>query len=87
MKVETVDLNRGISAEQLDALIGSRDHLLFLNPKNELYRRLGMKQNPPARADALRLMSENPNLIRRPLVVRGRRIWFGFNPDEWEDLK
>jgi arsenate reductase-like glutaredoxin family protein len=46
-----------------------------------------MKQNPPARAEALRLMSENPNLIRRPLLVRGRRIWFGFNPEEWEDLK
>jgi arsenate reductase-like glutaredoxin family protein len=84
--VETVDLNRGLSVEQLDALIGARDHLGFLNPKNELYRRLEMKRNPPERDGALRLMSENPNLIRRPLVVRGGRVWFGFNAEEWEEL-
>lgn len=82
-----MDLNRGLSAAQLDALIGGRDHLEFLNPKNELYRRLEMKRNPPARDEALRLMSENPNLIRRPLVVRGGRVWFGFKAEEWEELK
>jgi arsenate reductase-like glutaredoxin family protein len=69
--------------EQLDRLIGSRSHLEFLNPKNELYRERGMKLNPPSRAEALRLMSEHPNLIRRPLLVDGRQILFGFQADEW----
>ena len=38
-----------------------------------------MKENPPARAEALKLMSENPNLIRRPILVKGREIVLGFD--------
>lgn len=86
MEAETVDLNKGLSAAQLEELIGERDYLRFLNPKNELYRERGMKQNPPPREEAIRLMSEHPNLIRRPLAVRGRRVWIGFDPEEWEEL-
>jgi arsenate reductase-like glutaredoxin family protein len=36
-----------------------------------------MKENPPPRAEALRLMSENPNLIKRPILVSGSRIVLG----------
>ncbi len=42
-----------------------------------------MKANPPSRAEALRLMSGNPNLIRRPILVRGSRVLIGFREDEW----
>lgn len=84
--METIDLNRGLSVEELDRLIGKRDHLLFLNTKNELYRELKMKNNPPSREQALTLMSQHPNLIKRPLLVQGSRILFGFKPEEWEEL-
>ncbi len=40
-----------------------------------------MKENPPPRDEALRLMSENPNLIKRPLVVHKGEIVFGFDED------
>lgn len=63
-----------------------RSHLEFLNPKNELYREKQMKQFPPTREEALELMSAHPNLIRRPLIVEGERIWFGFKPEEWEEI-
>jgi arsenate reductase len=72
-----VDLNKGLSVEDLDALIGGRDYRLFLNTRNELYRERGMKENPPPRTDALRLMSENPNLIKRPILVKGEKIALG----------
>jgi arsenate reductase-like glutaredoxin family protein len=85
--VETIDLNRGLTVEELDRLIGNRNHLDFLNPKNEVYRELGMKLDPPPRAEALKLMSAHPNLIRRPLLIDGRAIRFGFKPEEWADLK
>lgn len=80
--MELVDLNKGLSVEALDALIGTRDHLDFLNTRNALYREMGMKSNPPSRADALRLMSENPNLIKRPVTVQGNAIVLGFARDE-----
>lgn len=63
----------------LDRLIGKRDYRDFLNSRNELYRERGMKENPPPRAEALRLMSENPNLIKRPILVKGSEIVLGFD--------
>jgi arsenate reductase-like glutaredoxin family protein len=65
--------------EQLDKLIGKRDYRLFLNSRNELYRERGMKENPPPRDEALRLMAENPNLIKRPILVKGSELALGFD--------
>jgi len=78
-----VDLSKGLTVEELDRLIGGRDYREFLNPKNELYRQLDMKNNPPPRLEALRLMSENPNLIRRPILVKGSKVLVGFDPEAW----
>ena len=51
-----------------------QDYRAFLNPRNELYRERRMKEHPPKRREAVELMAENPNLIRRPIVMRGGRI-------------
>jgi arsenate reductase len=71
----------------LDRLIGSRDHLPFLNSRNELYRELRMKYDPPARAEALRLMAAHPNLIRRPLLASGGKVLAGFDEKEWSEIE
>jgi arsenate reductase (glutaredoxin) len=68
-----------LSAAELEKLIGSRDHTDFLNTRNELYRRKNMKENPPSRAEAIRLMAREPNLIRRPVIVAGGRVVLGFD--------
>ena len=84
--LEEVDLNRGLSVAELDKLIGARDYRLFLNSRNELYRERGMKESPPPRAEAVKLMSENPNLIKRPILVKGREIILGFDEKAFADL-
>ena len=38
-----------------------------------------MKLHPPPRQEAIRLMSENPNLIRRPILVKNGEIVLGFD--------
>ncbi|MFY9803611.1 MAG: ArsC/Spx/MgsR family protein [Candidatus Acidiferrales bacterium] len=68
-----------LSAAELEKLIGTRDHTDFLNTRNELYRRKNMKENPPSRAEAIRLMAREPNLIRRPVIVAGGRVVLGFD--------
>jgi arsenate reductase len=67
-------------------LIGKRDYREFLNSRNELYRERGMKENPPPRDEALRLMSKNPNLIKRPILVKGREIVLGFDEEALSGL-
>jgi arsenate reductase-like glutaredoxin family protein len=66
----------------LNTLIGDRDYKSFLNTRNELYREKNMKESPPSRAEAIALMAKHPNLIKRPILVKGSRILLGFNPDE-----
>jgi len=68
-----------LSEKELDELIGARDYKLFLNPRNELYRERKMVEKPPARDAAIRLMSRNPNLIRRPIVVCGDQTVLGLD--------
>ena len=51
-----------------------------------MYREMGMKANPPSRDEALRLMSEHPNLIKRPVSVQGEAIVLGFAPDQLSAL-
>jgi arsenate reductase-like glutaredoxin family protein len=75
-----------LTVEELERLIGDRDYKLFLNSRNELFRQRKMKDNPPPRAEALKLMAANPNLIKRPLLVKGGRIVLGFDAAEMEKL-
>lgn len=70
-----------LSSAELEKLIGKRDYTEFLNPRNELFRRKNMKDNPPPRREAIRMMAKEPNLIRRPVVVAGGRVVVGFDED------
>src|ERR1700681_3634667 len=79
VKVEEIDLNQGLTEADLNTLIGDRDYKKFLNFRNQLYRERKMKTNPPTRAEAVKLMSKHPNLIRRPVLVKGSKIALGFD--------
>lgn len=70
-----------LSEAELDALIGAQDYRKFLNTRNELYRERKMSQTPPSRAEAIRLMARQPNLIRRPVVIAGGRIVLGYDEE------
>lgn len=72
-----------MTVQELEALIGDRDYKMFLNTRNELYREREMKQSPPSRAEAIALMAKHPNLIKRPILVKGKQILLGFDPQVW----
>jgi arsenate reductase len=79
-ELESRDLDKQpLSEKELNDLIGARDYKLFLNPRNELYRERNMAEETPSREEAIRLMSKNPNLIKRPVVVRGDQIVLGLD--------
>ena len=80
-----VDKQR-LSEKELDELIGERDYKQFLNSRNELFRKRKMKEHPPSRTEAIKLMAKEPNLIRRPLVVRAKEIIFGLDEEAYRKL-
>jgi arsenate reductase (glutaredoxin) len=76
-----------LRVEELDRLIGDRDYREFLNSRNELYRKRNMKEHPPSRAEAMKLMAAEPNLIRRPVVIAGNQIILGYDEPKLKALK
>jgi arsenate reductase-like glutaredoxin family protein len=75
-----------LSESELEQLIGKRDYKDFLNTRNELYRTRNMAEHPPSRAEAVKLMAREPNLIRRPLLVNGAQIIIGFDEVAYRKL-
>jgi arsenate reductase-like glutaredoxin family protein len=38
---------------------------------------------PTSKDEAIDLMMDNPNLIRRPILIRGSKVTFGFDKDAY----
>lgn len=76
-----------LTEEVLEEIIGSRDIVRFLNPRSDLYRERKMKEKPPSREEAIRLMLKEPNLLRRPVVVKGKVVLAGFEEEEFRKLR
>ena len=86
-EIESRDLDKTpLSVEEIEALIGERDYKLFLNTRNELYREKKMAEKPPSRREAITLMSKNPNLIKRPILLRGGQLLLGFDEAAYRKL-
>jgi len=86
-ELDSRDLDKQHLTEvELDELIGKRDYEEFLNSRNELFRERNMKDHPPSRSEAIQLMAKAPNLIRRPLVIHGSQIIFGFDEAAYKKL-
>lgn len=45
-----------------------------------------MREKPPSREEAIQLMSENPNLIRRPILIKGSRIILGWDAEQYKEI-
>jgi arsenate reductase-like glutaredoxin family protein len=41
---------------------------------------------PKSKKEAIDLMMQQPNLIKRPILVRGGKATFGFNKEEYARL-
>ena len=41
---------------------------------------------PTSKKQAIALMMENPNLIRRPIVIKGSKVIFGFDKEQYDTL-
>ena len=41
---------------------------------------------PKSKKEAIDLMMKNPNLIRRPILITGSRVTFGFDKDQYAKL-
>jgi arsenate reductase-like glutaredoxin family protein len=45
-----------------------------------------MKQKPPSKEAAVKLMLADQNLLKRPVIIKGGKTLAGFNEAEIEEL-
>jgi regulatory protein spx len=72
------------SRELLARLIDERGIDGVLNPRSPSYKELDVPSL--TKEQALDRMLEEPNLIRRPLVLSGKKVILGYKPEEYDDL-
>ncbi|MFQ5552953.1 MAG: arsenate reductase family protein [Thermoplasmata archaeon] len=53
----------------------------LLRPRDRLYRELELKARDLPEEELIRLMAENPGLIKRPILVRGEQAVLGIRPE------
>ena len=74
------------SRELLGRLIDDYGLEAVLSTRSPAYKARDLGARKLTRAEAISLMLEDPNLIRRPLVVQGKKAVFGYNAAEYETL-
>jgi Spx/MgsR family transcriptional regulator len=74
------------SEKELREIIGDDPIEKFLNTRTPLYREKNMKQKPPAKEEAIKLMLKDPNLLKRPVIIKGKKKVTGFNEAELKEL-
>ena len=72
-----------LSLAELKELFAGLDPRDYINPKSPAFKAMGLKGKTLTAAQALKLMSDEPNLIKRPLVITGKTIIAGFDRDRF----
>ena len=72
--------------KELREIIGDSPIENFLNTRTPLYRERNMKQNPPSKDEAIKLMLKDQNLLRRPVIIKGKKKLTGFDEAEVREL-
>ena len=84
MDVEQVDINRNPPDRAfLERHVDKDRFLEFVSTRSPAFKQRPL---PKSKKEAIDLMMENPNLIRRPILVRGSRVTFGFDRKTYDGL-
>ena len=79
-----IDINKEPpSREFLEKHVDPERFLDFVSTRSPVFKERPL---PKSKKEAIDLMMGNSNLIRRPIMVKGSRVLFGFDKDEYRKL-
>jgi arsenate reductase-like glutaredoxin family protein len=83
--VHQVDINREPpTREFLEKHIDAAKFLDFVSTRSPVFKQRPL---PKSKKEAIAMMMENPNLIRRPILIQGAKVTFGFDKEVYGKLK
>jgi len=82
--VHQIDINKEPpSREFLEHHIDAEHFLDFVSTRSPVFKERPL---PKSKKEASAMMIENPNLIRRPIMIKGSQVIFGFDKDRYGKL-
>jgi arsenate reductase (glutaredoxin) len=82
--VHELDINKvPPSRAFLEKHIDADRFLDFVSTRSPVFKERPL---PKSKKEAIALMMDNPNLIRRPILIKGSEIIFGFDKDRYAKL-
>jgi arsenate reductase-like glutaredoxin family protein len=82
--VHELDINKEPpSREFLEKHIDPDRFLDFVSTRSPVFKERPL---PKSKREAIAMMMENPNLIRRPIMIKGATVIFGFDKDRYGKL-
>jgi arsenate reductase (glutaredoxin) len=80
--VEERDINRDPPARAfLEKHVEADRFLDFVSTRSPVFKQRPL---PRSKKEAIDLMMDQPNLIKRPILVRGSQVIFGFDKTKYE---
>jgi Spx/MgsR family transcriptional regulator len=74
------------SRELLSRLIDEQGLDAILSKRSPTYKERNLGERKLSKSEAIDLMLEDPNLMRRPLVLTKGKAIFGYDAEEYEKL-
>jgi Spx/MgsR family transcriptional regulator len=85
IQVEERDINKTPpSREFLEAHVDEQRFLDFISKRSPVFKERPL---PTSKKEAIDLMTEQPNLIKRPILIKGSTVTFGFDKDAYDAAK
>lgn len=82
MDVEERDINRNPPDRAfLETHIEADRFLDFVSTRSPVFKERPL---PRSKKEAIDLMMAQPNLIKRPILIRGKQVVFGFDKDKYK---
>ncbi|WP_323085339.1 arsenate reductase (glutaredoxin) [Providencia alcalifaciens] len=68
--------------EKLLKMLGFTDARQLMRTKEDIYKELKLADNSVTQAQLIQAMHDNPKLIERPIVVKGKKAKLGRPPEQ-----
>ncbi len=84
LELQEIDINKQPPTREFLEKHVEADHFLdYVSTRSPVWKQRPL---PKSKKEAIDLMLENPNLIKRPILVRGSKVIFGFDKERYGKL-
>lgn len=88
VEAEEVEYSKtGLTAAQVEAIVAKAGSVAaVLNTRHAIAKEKGWASDPPSPAVFAKAVAAEPNLLRRPILIDGKRVVVGFDREAYAKL-